>query len=140
MNIKRALMALGAAVAVFFVTLGIISAPAQAAAADCGTNRFCIWVGVNGNYTGTRFEYLASGFTSTNNYTKRLGSGVGNRGTSFVNNTSRTMYLFDAVNCAHLNGEWWRSMAPGQHADAAGSDWYQRVSAIGWNIRNDTAC
>lgn len=121
------------------LAVGLGAAPAQAAASDCNTIAFCIWTGVNGNFTGSLFKFSQGSFTAANNYSIRLGSGVSNRGSSFVNDTTHTMYLFDTTNCTH-DGTWWRSMSPGQQANAVGSDWLNRVSSIGWNIRTDVPC
>jgi hypothetical protein len=123
-----------------------VETPAMAAkrsAADCAALGFffCTWKDIN--YTGLWWAFSQTTINSWYNYSFSFRSspppaGINNTGSSWVNDTTFTMYLFDDVNCDHINGlGWLRDLAPGHVATAQGSDWNDRVSAIGRNIRSD---
>jgi hypothetical protein len=116
------------------LALDLTAVPATAAASDCPDLRFCIWTG--DNFTGSRYEYSRSNFTDTGSPTHplyngiRLPSGLTNQGSSFYNRLGQywDVNIYDAVNCDA--GQWFRTVVNGQAANAAGSDWQNRVSSI----------
>ena len=121
----------------FFVSLlasiGLFSAPAQAAASDCPSGYFCIWTGTG--YSGSRYQWSESTLIDSYHNGIRLGTGINNRGYSFYNHLTHTnmkVMIFDNGTCA--DSGWYRTMVIGQMANASGSDWGGRVSSIQlWN-------
>jgi hypothetical protein len=118
---KAALLAVAAAA-------GALTAPAtaQAAVTDCPIGYFCIWVGTG--YTSTRYQWNKSTIDAQANDGFTLPVGPNNRGNSFYNHTTVAINIYDASHCAY--SPWTRTMLSGQFANAAGSDWGNRVSSI----------
>lgn len=116
---------------------------ARRAAADCDWSRICMWVDIN--FTGKRWDFTDSFIVNRPNFSFSLRSSscgapncINNQGSSWVNNLSYNIRLFDDSFCDHLYGlPWYRDIAPGQNATAQGSDWNDRVSAFGWIGRTD---
>lgn len=119
---------------------------AKRAASDCAALGFffCTWKDTN--YSGLWWAFSQNTINGWYNYSFSFRSspppgGINNTGSSWVNNTTHSMRLFDDVNCDPLNGlAWYRDMTPGQQAVGGGSDWNDRVSAIGWIIRTAVDC
>lgn len=120
-KIKAALVALVA-------SAGIIAAPvpASAAVADCPLGSFCIWIGYN--FTSTRYTFNKSSIDAGTRHGLRLGVGPNNRGRSFYNHTTTAINIYDNGACGY--SPWTRTMSSGDWANAQGSDWPDRVSAI----------
>ena len=126
-----------AALAALAMMLGLggavaVAAPAQAAWTDCPDHYFCLWTGINGNATGTRYQWHYNTFVDSYHNGIRLESGISNRGWSFYNRTHAAVIIFDANNCS--TASWHREMQNNQYASAPGSDWGGRVSSLQlWN-------
>jgi hypothetical protein len=128
---NRIIAALVALAAALGIGLGVAS-PAQAAWADCPDHYFCLWTGINGNATGTRYQWHYNTFVDSYHNGIRLPSGISNRGWSFYNRSHAAVIIFDAVDCN--TGSWNREMQNNQYASAPGSDWGGRVSSLQlWN-------
>jgi hypothetical protein len=126
-------------VTVIGVVLFGMQAPARAEFADCPTEYFCIWTGING--TGSRYQWSKQTIINGTANGIRLGSGITNRGYSFYNRlqgASWAVNIYDSGNCNR--SPWYRTMQAGQGATAQGSDWGGRVSSIQlWNA-SPTLC
>lgn len=120
-KVKAALLAAAA-------TVGILAAPtpAHAALTDCALGNFCIWTGTG--YTGTRYTYNKSAIDAGTRHGLRLGTFASNQGSSFYNHTTVSINIYDDGACGY--SPWTRTMTSGQYANAAGSDWDNRVSSI----------
>lgn len=122
---RHRILAFALALAALLGLIGVAS-PAQAALLDCPNHYFCLWTGTG--YTGARYQWSYAQIDATARNGFWLGSGVSNRGYSFYNRSGTTMNIYDDPNCAY--SPWTRTMANGQYANAAGSDWGGRVSSI----------
>lgn len=117
-----------------------IAAPANAAASDCPVNNFCLWTGTA--FSGSRYQFTRAAFTGGTSVHNgiRLTSGVTNMGSSFYNRlgSSWSVNIYDSTNCA--TSPWFRTMVNGQSANAAGSDWDNRVSSIQLQSASPLTC
>lgn len=129
--IKKFTSSLLAGAGVIALVLGLSSAPAQAAATDCPSGMFCIWV--DGNYSGARFQVSESTLIDQHANANAVYAGwIDDIGSAVYNRTPHDIYVFDGANCGSIG---WRRLIPaGQKLTAPGSAINDRISAIQmWN-------
>lgn len=110
-------------------TLAVMS-PAQAAAADCPSGMFCIWV--DGNYSGARYQISTNSLIDGVHNGVSLPDWIDDKGSALYNRTNSDVYVFDGGNCGSVG--WNRLIPVGQRLTAPGSAINDRISSIQrWN-------
>lgn len=127
--------------------VAIVETPAMAArraAIDCPDLYICLWKDIN--FAGGRWQFHENTVQGWPNWSFSLRSspppaGINNTSSSWVNNMGFTMDLYDDDYCNYQQGShWFRELAVYQVATAQGSDWNDRISALGWVGRSNFNC
>jgi hypothetical protein len=129
MKFKKFLAALAVGVAGSLAAV----APAQAAAADCPSGMFCLWI--DGNYSGARYQVSWQTIQGGTNNGITIASWMDDEGSALYNRTGRDLYVYDGWHCESTpSGVWYRLIPNGQKLTAPGSAINDRISSVQlWN-------
>ena len=128
MKFKKILVA--AAIALGGIGGSFVAAPAEAAAADCPSGMFCLWI--DSNYSGARYQ--VSWQTIQDGYQNgiTIPDWMDQKASALYNRTGRDVYVFHGWGCE--TGSWYRLIPNGQKLTAPGSAINDRIGSVQlWN-------